>query len=57
MRSYVIGAAMLFTLTAPALAEEFYIVQNPTTKKCLECLSDVPIAARRCAHCAQLLTS
>ena len=34
MRTYVIGAALLFTLTAPALAEEFYIVQNPTTKKC-----------------------
>jgi hypothetical protein len=34
MRTYVLGAALLFTRTAPALAEEFYIVQNPTTKKC-----------------------
>ena len=25
----------------------------PTTKPCPECLSDIPIAARRCAHCAQ----
>jgi len=25
---------------------------DPTTKKCPECLSDVPIAAKRCAHCA-----
>ena len=25
----------------------------PTTKQCPECLSDIPIAARRCAHCAQ----
>ncbi len=24
---------------------------DPTTKKCAECLSDVPIAARRCAFC------
>jgi large conductance mechanosensitive channel len=24
---------------------------DPTTKKCPECLSDVPIAARRCAFC------
>jgi large conductance mechanosensitive channel len=31
--------------TAPAAA--------PTTKKCPECLSDIPLAARRCAHCAQ----
>jgi large conductance mechanosensitive channel len=25
----------------------------PTTKPCPECLSDIPLAARRCAHCAQ----
>ena len=25
----------------------------PTTKKCPECLSEIPIEARRCAHCAQ----
>jgi large conductance mechanosensitive channel len=25
----------------------------PTTKACPECLSDIPLAARRCAHCAQ----
>jgi large conductance mechanosensitive channel len=25
----------------------------PTTKKCKECLSEIPIEARRCAHCAQ----
>jgi hypothetical protein len=32
--TYVLGAALLFTLTAPALAEEFRVVQNPTTRKC-----------------------
>jgi len=25
----------------------------PTTKNCPECLSEIPLAARRCAHCAQ----
>jgi large conductance mechanosensitive channel len=25
----------------------------PTTKPCPECLSDIPLAARRCSHCAQ----
>ncbi|MGC9292367.1 MAG: large conductance mechanosensitive channel protein MscL [Acidobacteriaceae bacterium] len=25
----------------------------PSTKTCPECLSEVPLAARRCAHCAQ----
>lgn len=25
----------------------------PSTKACPECLSDIPIAARRCSHCGQ----
>jgi len=32
--------------TAPAPSD-------PTTKKCPECLSEIPIQARRCAHCTQ----
>ena len=28
----------------------------PTTKTCTECLSEIPIKARRCAHCAQPVT-
>jgi large conductance mechanosensitive channel len=28
---------------------------EPTTKKCPECLSEIPIAARRCAHCTSAL--
>jgi large conductance mechanosensitive channel len=38
---------MLKKLTPPAPAAP------PATKPCPECLSDIPIAARRCAHCAQ----
>ena len=34
MHSYLLGAALLGVLTAPALADDFYIVQNPTTKRC-----------------------
>src|SRR5690349_4036115 len=26
---------------------------DPTTKKCTECLSEIPVAAKRCAFCAQ----
>jgi large conductance mechanosensitive channel len=26
---------------------------DPTTKKCPECQSEIPINARRCSHCAQ----
>lgn len=27
----------------------------PATKSCPECLSEIPIAAKRCAHCAQVV--
>jgi large conductance mechanosensitive channel len=27
---------------------------DPTTKKCKECLSEIPLEARRCAHCSQV---
>ena len=26
---------------------------DPTTRKCPECLSEIPIDARRCSHCSQ----
>jgi large conductance mechanosensitive channel len=26
---------------------------DPSTKKCSECLSEIPLTARRCAHCTQ----
>jgi large conductance mechanosensitive channel len=26
---------------------------DPSTKKCLECLSEIPLQAKRCAHCGQ----
>jgi large conductance mechanosensitive channel len=29
---------------------------DPTTKKCPECLSEVPIAARRCAFCTSTMS-
>lgn len=28
----------------------------PATKACPECLSDIPVAARRCAHCTQAVS-
>ena len=28
---------------------------DPTTKKCSECLSEIPMLARRCSHCAQVV--
>jgi large conductance mechanosensitive channel len=26
---------------------------DPTTKKCPECMSEIPIEAKRCSHCTQ----
>ncbi len=31
------------------------VVAAPTTKPCPECLSEIPIGAKRCSHCAQLV--
>lgn len=28
---------------------------DSSTKKCSECLSEIPISAKRCSHCAQLV--
>ena len=62
-----INAAITFVLTAAAVY--FFVVTpvnaliarmrkepapaDPTTKKCPECLSEIPIDARRCMYCAQ----
>ncbi len=62
-----INAAISFLLVAAAVY--FFVVvpvnalvsrmrkapapADPTTKKCPECLSEIPLEARRCAHCSQ----
>ena len=52
----LVAAAIYFFVIAPmnAITERRRRGQappDPTTKKCPECLSEIPIAARRCAHC------
>ena len=34
MQKYVVVAALLSMVATPALAAEFYVAQDPTTKKC-----------------------
>lgn len=53
----IIGTVVFFFLVQPV---NYMITRSrrepsadPTTKKCGECLSEVPIDARRCAFCAQ----
>jgi hypothetical protein len=31
---YILGTAVALALVTPALADEFYVVQNPTTRHC-----------------------
>ena len=52
----LVAAAVYFFMVAPMNAWKARAARNaapadPTSKKCLECLSDIPIAARRCAFC------
>jgi len=54
----LIAAAVYFLVVTPVNAlvarmRKDPAPADPTTKKCSECLSEIPIDARRCAHCAQ----
>ncbi len=56
----LIAAAVYFFVVAPinafiARRKRGETPPDPTTKKCPECLSEVPIAARRCAFCTSAL--
>jgi large conductance mechanosensitive channel len=54
----LVAAAIYFFVVAPmnaiiARRRRGEPSPDPTTKKCPECLSEVPVAARRCAFCTQ----
>ena len=54
----LIAAAVYFFVVTPVNAlvarmRKDPAPADPTTKKCPECLSEIPIDAKRCAHCAQ----
>jgi large conductance mechanosensitive channel len=56
----LISAAVYFFVVVPvntlvARMHRGEAPADPTTKKCPECLSEVPIAARKCAHCTSAL--
>ena len=58
----MIGAAVYFFVVVPANAltarvRRGELAPDPTTRKCAECLSEVPIAARRCAFCTSPLVA
>lgn len=54
----IIAAAVYFAVVLPVNALMAKIQREdkptqPSTKKCPQCLSEIPIDARRCAHCTQ----
>jgi large conductance mechanosensitive channel len=55
----LIAAAIYFFVVTPVNALLARMKKdpapNPTTKKCSQCYSDIPIPAKRCAHCAQVV--
>lgn len=56
----MIGASVYFFVIAPMNAymerkRRGQAPAEPSMKKCPECLSEIPIAARRCAHCTTLV--
>jgi large conductance mechanosensitive channel len=57
----LIATAVYFVIVVPVNAMTARLNRgqappDPTRKTCPECLSEVPIAARRCAFCTQPLT-
>lgn len=69
MYGHFINSLISFVLVASAVF--FFVVKpmnlliersrkgapaDPTTKKCPECRSDIPLDAHRCAHCTQVVT-
>lgn len=58
----LVAAAIYFFVVTPinaliARARKAPAPADPTTKKCPECMSEIPIDARRCAHCGQPVAS
>lgn len=60
--SFLIVAAIIFFLVVRPVN---YLIQrsrreptpDPTTRQCPECISEVPVNARRCAYCTSELTA
>jgi large conductance mechanosensitive channel len=57
---FVIVAFAVFLLikaiNKATVKKEEEVAAEPTTRDCPECLSEVPLAAKRCKHCTSVLT-
>ncbi len=58
----LVGAAVYFFVVVPMKAalertKKPEVPSAPTTKTCPECLSEIPLGAKRCAHCTTALAA
>lgn len=55
----IIALIVFFMIVKPmnTLLDRTKKVEDPTTKDCPYCLSEIPIAATRCAHCTSELSA
>lgn len=53
----LVAAAVYYLIVVPMTAVARREPAKPTTQKCPECLSDIPIGARRCRFCTAQLVS
>ncbi len=55
----LVAAAVFFFIVKPmnmlVNRSKSGVPVDPTTKKCPECLSEIPIEAKRCSHCTQMV--
>jgi large conductance mechanosensitive channel len=56
----MVATAIYFFVVTPvnalmARVKRGEVPPDPTTKKCQECLSEIPLAARRCAFCTSVM--
>lgn len=54
----IVGAAVYFFVVVPLsrIKARPAAVPAPATRSCPECLSEIPLQARRCAHCTATVT-
>jgi large conductance mechanosensitive channel len=61
--SFVLSAAAVYFLVVLPVntlinrVKRGEVAPDPTTKKCPECLSEIPLAARRCAFCTSVVAA
>ena len=55
----IVATAVYFAVVLPVnkLIARLNPPAAPTTKICPECMSEIPIAAKRCAHCTSMLAA